>query len=342
MSTPRLKEYLLDLVKIPGPSGHEDRVAEYIKQNINSFVSQVNIDDMGNVIAIREGRSEGPRFMLTAHMDEVSMVVTRVEDQFVYFESVGTINKSISYSEPVKILTSSSQIPGVTCAPSVHLKQDLEEIWIDVGKRYQQIERGDPVVFDSRPRWLDDNETVLASKAVDDRAGCAILLALARELGSIELDAEIVFTFSVQEEISARGARYLVQHLKPDYLIGVDNNMANEPSESSKSTFPLGAGPVINRFEALKPDRGGFINFADQDLVEQLRASADSQNAQSFFDARFNVYSDAGGANEKLPTIKSTYVSAPRRYSHSPYEVTSLNGLEDTKETLLEYFQANW
>ena len=125
-------------------------------------------------------------------------------------------------------------------------------------------------------------------------------------------------------------------------MIAVDNGLAYDPIQGEKGTFPFGSGPVINRFEGLKPDRAGFVNFADRKLVSDLKDAADKVGAQHYCDAKFNVYSDAGGANQTTPNIKSTYVGAPRRYSHSPYEVANLSGIKDTGSVLLEYFKSNW
>ncbi len=178
----QIREDLLDLVQIPGPSGFEAPVAEWISEKIQPYVSNVEIDGMGNLLAVKKGAPGSPVFMIMAHTDEVSMVVTYAGDGFVRFDYVGSINPAVVVGQPVRVLTQSGPIPGVVCSPSVHLSQSLAELWIDVGPRVGRVEPGDPIIFDTTPRWLDDEEKVLATKAADDRTGCAVLIDTARRL----------------------------------------------------------------------------------------------------------------------------------------------------------------
>ena len=277
-----LRKDLLDLVRTPGPSGFEEVVAEKIQERIRPHVSSVEADPMGNVIAVKDGAvkdgpADAPVFMLMAHMDEVSMVVTYTGDGFVRFEFVGSINPAVVVGQPVLVMTQSGNVPGVVCSPSVHLMQAETELWIDVGPRIDKVEPGDPIIFDTTPRWLDDDETVLATKAVDDRSGCAMLIELARRLKSVDLGVRLVFAFTVQEEVGARGATFAARNIHPDYAVALDNAYATDPGADKTKAFPLGTGPVIRRFETIKPGRGMYINFADPKLVQDLRKAGDKE-----------------------------------------------------------------
>src|SRR5512137_1163102 len=108
-----LRQDLLDLVKIPGPSGSEGQVADWIEARIAPHVTRVERDGMGNLIAVKEGPTDAPVFMLMAHMDEVSMVVTYAGDGFIRFQDVGTIDPACMPGQPVLVLTQSGPIPGV-------------------------------------------------------------------------------------------------------------------------------------------------------------------------------------------------------------------------------------
>lgn len=339
----RLRSNLLELVRAVGPSGFEGPVRDILAAKITPYAEDLHTDRMGNLIATKTREAQGPTVALLAHMDEVSMVVTRKEGEFIYFHPVGTINKLITYGLPVLVLTESGPVPGVTCSPTVHLLQNLQEGWIDVGDRYDRVEVGDHVVFDTEPRWLDDNQTILASKALDDRAGCTVLLEVARRLQGIDLRANVVFAFTVQEEVGARGAQYVGRTLAPDYAIAIDTGLANDPVEASTAGVKLGMGPVIDKFEADAPDKGRFVNFADPGLVRALKKAGDQVGAPYHVHAGFNYYTDAAGVSKACLHTKAVKIGgAPRRYSHSPYEVTSLRGMEHSVSVLVKCIENEW
>ncbi len=338
----QLRRDLLDLVQISGPSGYEGPVAEWISEKIQPYVSKVEIDGMGNVLAIKKGPPGAKVFILMAHMDEVSMVVTYAGDGFIRFDYVGSINPAVVVGQPVRVLTQSGPIPGVVCSPSVHLAESVGELWIDVGPRANRVEPGDPIIFDTTPRWLDDEEKVLATKAADDRTGCAILIDTARRLVNMNLGITLILAFTVQEEVGARGAQYVARQIHPTWSVAVDNAYAINPGAGPDKAFPLGTGPVIRRFESIKPGRGMYLNFGDPELVQGLRAAGQAAKLPIHVDVRFNIYTDAAGAYEAFSDIKCTSLTIPRHYSHSPYEVTHLDGLENTVTLLGKYFETNW
>jgi tetrahedral aminopeptidase len=337
-----LRSDLLELVQISGPSGFEGPVAEVVQKKIDPYVSRVEMDGMGNLLAIKKGPAGSSVFMLMAHTDEVSMVVTHAGDGFIRFDYVGSVSSAVVVGQPVRVLTQSGAIPGVVCSPSVHLSQNVGELWIDVGPRVTRVDPGDPIIFDTTPRWLDDEEKVLASKAVDDRTGCAVLIETARRLANLDLGITVVFAFTVQEEVGCRGAEYAARQIHPTWAVAVDNAYAIDPGAGPGKAVPLGTGPVIRRFESGKPGRGMAISFSDGELVQALRAAGKAANLPVHVDARFNLYTDASGAYEAFSDIKCTSLTIPRRYSHSPYEVTHLDSLQNTVTLLGGYFEANW
>ncbi|HYB19278.1 MAG TPA: M20/M25/M40 family metallo-hydrolase [Thermodesulfobacteriota bacterium] len=338
----QLRSDLLDLVQIPGPSGYEGEVAKWISPKIQPYFSKVEIDGMGNLLAIKEGPPGAKVFVAMAHMDEVSMVVTYAGDGFIRFDYVGSINPAVVVGQPVRVLTQSGPIPGVVCSPSVHLGQRVGELWIDVGPRANRVEPGDPIIFDTTPRWLDDEKKVLATKAADDRTGCAILIDTARRLANMDFGITLIFAFTVQEEVGARGAQHVARQIHPTWAVAVDNAYAINPGAGPDKAFPLGTGPVIRRLESIKPGRGMYINFGDPELIKGLRAAGQAAKLPIHVDVRFNIFTDAAGAYEAFSDIKCTSLTVPRHYSHSPYEVTHLDGLKNTVTLLGTYLEMNW
>jgi putative aminopeptidase FrvX len=337
-----LRSNLLELVQIPGPSGFEGPVAEYIHHRIEPYVSRVEMDGMGNLLAVKKGPPGSSVFLLMAHMDEVSMVVTYCGDGFIRFDYVGHINPAAVVGQPMKVLSRSGPIPGIVCSPSVHLSQTVGSLWIDVGPRIEGVEPGDPIIFNTTPCWLDEGEKVLASKAVDDRTGCAVLMETARRLANLDLGITLIFAFTVQEEVGCRGAEYAARQIHPTWAVAIDNAYAMDPGAGPDKAVPLGSGPVIRRFESAKPGRGMALSFSDPELVQGLRAAGKEAKLPIHVDARFNLYTDASGAYEAFSDIKCASLTIPRRYSHSPYEVTHLDSLQSTVTLLCGYFESNW
>ena len=155
-------DLVYELIQIPGPIGFEYRVAQRLQELLHSYVDEIHIDKIGNVIAKKKG-TEGKRSLaLVAHMDQVSMVVQKV-DEFVWFDKLGWIDFGNLPSTPVLILGTECDIPGVVCATSTVGGTEMGRLWIDVGSRQVSVSVGDPIVFATPSRWLDDEKKILAS-----------------------------------------------------------------------------------------------------------------------------------------------------------------------------------
>ena len=307
----QLRSDLLDLVQIPGPSGYEGEVAKWISPKIQPYFSKVEIDGMGNLLAIKEGPPGAKVFVAMAHMDEVSMVVTYAGDGFIRFDYVGSINPAVVVGQPVRVLTQSGPIPGVVCSPSVHLGQRVGELWIDVGPRANRVEPGDPIIFDTTPRWLDDEKKVLATKAADDRTGCAILIDTARRLANMDFGITLIFAFTVQEEVGLRGARVAAYAEDPDAAVVLECTAANEvPNRRDMSpSTQLGQGPAVTIMD------NSFI--ADPQLVEHFLSLAASKGIPVQVKQPNIGGTDAGAIQRTRRGVAAITLAVPARYIHS-------------------------
>ena len=332
---------LLELVALNGPSGFEGPVAEYIRNRVRPFVTRAEIDGVGNVLATKQGPPGSPVLMFMAHMDQVSMVVTAIPDGFVRFDYVGSVYPACIVAHPLLVLTESGPVPGVVGSPSYHMGQaNLDNLWLDVGGRADRVRVGDPIVFDSTPRWLDDDQKILASRSLDDRTGCAILLELARRFEDVELDVTVIFTFTVQEEVFARGAQHAAKTVHPKWVISVDGGTARNPSIPPEANCPpFDDGLSLRRYETIKPQRGVLTFWADPDLVRQLTRAGERTRIPIHYDVRFNVYTDAAGASESWMDIKCAALGTPRRYGHAPLEIVHLDTLGKAIVMLEEFLR---
>ena len=115
---------LKSLSELNGTSGAESLVRNFLRQQIEPFVETVNVDKMGNLIATKNGQLTGPKVMITAHMDEVAlMIIDITSDGFLKFRPVGGIDARILVSKPVQI---NESLVGVIGAKAIHLQKRVE------------------------------------------------------------------------------------------------------------------------------------------------------------------------------------------------------------------------
>lgn len=330
-------ELLYELVQIPGPSGYEGYVANKLEDELKDKVDHVSRDRCGNVVGVKKGTVDGKNIMVIAHMDEVSLIVENV-DEFVWFQPIGLIDPRVLPGTPVTILKSDHrQINGVICAPAAHLTAEHPgalELWIDVGYQMDQVEPGDPVVFAANARWLGDDRRVLASKAIDDRVGCAVLLRVAGLLPSKTRNT-ITLVGSVQEEVGGFGARYAARTLAPDYVIVVDTGYAADATKDRRKPGRLGGGVIIRRFEmgelrALP----SIMHVCDPAINDALSLSAHNQGIHVIYDINRFTFTDAGVIKFFSPEIPTSGVYPARRYNHSPVETIDIVDAENTAKVI--------
>jgi putative aminopeptidase FrvX len=76
---------LLDrLTQTHGPSGYEDTIRATIAEAIEPFAGETRVDPLGSLVSIRraqQGQNEAKRIILAAHMDEIGLIVTHVEEK---------------------------------------------------------------------------------------------------------------------------------------------------------------------------------------------------------------------------------------------------------------------
>ncbi|NQT05497.1 MAG: M20/M25/M40 family metallo-hydrolase [Dehalococcoidia bacterium] len=332
-----INDLVYELVQIPGPIGFEGRVANRLQELLKDLVDEIYIDKIGNLIARKKG-TEGKRSLaLVAHLDQVSMVVMKV-DEFVWFDKIGWIDFGNLPGTPVLILGAERDVPGVVCASSTVGSRETGTLWIDVGDRQEFVSVGDPIIFDCPPRWLDDSKTILASQSIDDRVGCAVLVELARKLTKPPKH-DIYFVGSVQEEIGSFGVRHFLRQVTPDWFIALDTGFAQDAKPDIQRTVPMRTGLGVRRLAFTQPATPypAKVNFASPRLNQLLMDAAKKLNIPFHVDVSTGIWSDHNIAYEVNPDIESTFMFvAARRYSHSPTEVADLSNAERAVDVLYQ------
>lgn len=318
------------LCALPGVSGFEDGVRDYILQQAKSYADQVTVDAMGNLILFKKGaKSTGNKLMLCAHMDEVGLMVTSITDEgYLKFDFVGGVDRRVAIGK--RVLVGEKGIPGVIGIKAYHLVSREEEksvpktesLYIDIGAKdketaQEQVSLGDYAMFDSD--WVAFGDGLVKAKALDDRVGCAVMLALLKE----ELPMDVTFAFTVQEEVGTRGAFGAAFRVTPEIALVLETTTAADIPSSAEhqQVCAPGKGPVVPFMD------GGTIY--DRGLFEQLRKLAQDNGIPWQTKHYVAGGTDARAVQRTKAGVRVAGMAAAVRYLHAPSSVGCIRDFED-------------
>lgn len=321
---------LAELTKIDGISGNEKDVREFIIQNLEGKSLKFYTDNIGNLIV--KGRSDGSsklRVMAAAHMDEVGLMVNYItDDGKLKFSAVGGIDNRILPGQHVRV--GRDKIPGVIGCKPIHLQDksergsavNIKNLYIDIAAKDREnalelVNTGDYAAFASEPVFFGENR--IKAKALDDRAGCAVLMELLEEVWPFEFYA----CFTVQEEVGLRGALVAANRLKPDIGIVLEGTTCTDVpnvKEHEVSTV-MGKGPSLSF-----ADR---TSLADRGLLEHFAKTAEKEGIPYQWKTTVSGGNDAGRIQTSGTGVRTLVVSVPCRYIHSPVSVLDLHDLKN-------------
>jgi endoglucanase len=323
-----------ELCALPGVSGKEGAVREYIlkKLSVSPAKIKTRVDPLGNVIAEVTGRSRARRsLLLAAHMDEVGFIITGVTDEgFLRFTSVGGIDEQVVYGRRVIV----NGHPGVIGGKATHqLEKDeknsavpMDKLLIDIGadSREEAIKKaapGDVAVFESGFKEIGG---LIKARALDNRAGCALLLKLAETTP----EYDITLAFTVQEEVGLRGAKTAAYGINPDIAIVVDSTTAADTAgvPKEKQVCRIGNGPVISFMDNR--------TLYDKKLFDIILDTAKATNIKAQVKSAVVGGNDAGAIHLSKCGVRVAAVSLPCRYLHSASCMISKGDLEETLKLL--------
>ncbi len=312
-----------------GVSGDEGEVRKIVLSEVKPYADELKVDALGNVLVTHHGSGEHPlRVMLSAHMDEVGLMLTHDDGEGIYrFDVVGSILASDLAGKAVWI--GKEHAPGVIGLRPLHLGQrddqkkpvELEDLHIDVGLAKGKEKVGDRATFATLFSQIGPS---LRGKALDNRLGVATLIELVRHAPpNIELQA----AFTAQEEMGARGARVAAYALDPDLAIILDSTPAYDlpvwdTDENVRYNTRLGAGPAI-----YVADAG---TLSDPRLVRYLIQTAEANGIPFQLRQPGGGGTDAGAIHRQREGIPSVSVSVPGRYPHSPASIARLADWQHT------------
>jgi tetrahedral aminopeptidase len=342
-------QLLQTLTSLHGPCGFEQPVATWIKDKLQNLADDVHVDRLGNVIARKKGKKNGPTMIITAHMDEVGFIVKKIENNgLIRFEKLGGHDDRILLAQKVQIRTREGLLTGVIGTMSAHFVKfddptkvrNHRQLYIDIGASSKEaaqglgVEIGQPITWAPNMEYLGNSTTgKIVGKGFDDRAGCAVILQTLEELKDSSFHGEIIAIFTVQEEVGLRGAKVAAECIEADVAIAVDTTAVSDtPEETMDASLGLGNGTGIKIID--------FSLIAHPAVKEKLTQLAQQHNILYQLEVFPGIGTDGGAislANKGIPT---GVLSIPSRNAHSPVEVIDLSDLEATKNLLKQFILA--
>ena len=328
-------ELLRRLCAARGISGSENEVRDLILEEIRPHVTSVRISPLGNIIAFKRGAKRPKiRLMLNAHMDEVGMIVTCImDDGLLKFEPVGGIDRRVLCG---KAVTVRGEICGVIGAKPIHLLDGdekeksvpVKDLYIDIGAKdkeeaEQYVAPGDIVCFDS---IFDTAHGMIKSRALDDRAGCAVLVDMIQN----ELEYDMIFVFAVQEEIGLRGSKTAAYTVEPQAAIVVESTTAADVAgvDKENQVCQVGAGAVVSFMDR--------HTIYDREYYQMAFAAAKKAGAKCQAKQAVAGGNDAGAIHVSRGGVRTIAVSLPCRYLHSAVGMISQDDLKSAQKLIVE------
>lgn len=332
---------LISLMMIPGLSGYEERVADAIRTRLDAIGLKHRTDRMGNVIATIDGDPDAPSLMLFTHMDQLGFIVRKVRDDgLIRVERMGGVPERALASQQVLLCVTGQDLPGIITNKAHHSTTPDEkyqvvkapDLLVDAGfvskaeAEKAGVRIGTPIIYQPRVMELGDHR--VAGTSVDDRAGCAVQLAVAEELARRAGGPSVHLVFSVQEEFNLRGAQVAAQSLKPDIAIQIDLMLASDtPDMAERGDMVLGGGPGMSLYSF---HGRGTLNgvIPHPAMVRLMQESADALGIPLQRSAQVGVLTDLSYVQLVGEGVASLDVGFPMRYSHSSTECCDVRDLE--------------
>jgi endoglucanase len=340
---------LKKICETPGAPGFEHRIRQLVVAEVSPLVDHLEVDPMGNVITLRKGRQD-KRVMVAAHLDEISFIVTHVDDEgFLRFHTLGGFDPKTLTAQRV-IVHGRQDLVGVMGSKPIHvMKQDernrapqIQDYFIDLGLRKDEVDKivrvGDPI---TRERELIEMGDCVNSKSLDNRVSVFMLIEALRELRNQELPFDLYGVFTVQEEVGIRGAMTSAHRINPDFGIGLDVTIA----------FDLPGAQAHEKITSL--GRGAAIKIMDASTICDTRMVAFMQDVASRYTIPWQPEILTGGGTDtaglqrygKHGSIAGA-ISIPTRHVHQVIEMAHKAdiraGIDLLKACLLDLEKWDW
>ena len=319
-------------------SGAEYEACGAAAELLRNYTDDVSIDKFGCVSGFVGERNNGkPTLMLEAHIDEIGLIVTYIDDEgFLRVGQCGGTDRRLYAAQTVTVHSEKGAVRGVICTLPPHVASDssktmkLDEAAIDIGCTNREeaealVCAGDRVTIENDLVKLLG--TRYTAKATDDRAGVAAVLYALELLKGAELSYNIEVLFASQEEVGSRGAVIAAYRSAAEKAIATDVSFAYTPDAKKHECGEMGKGAMI-----------GISPVLDREMTGELRDYAGK------FDIPWqsevmgsSTGTDADDISVSRGGIRTALISIPQKYMHTPVEVVDIGDIRAVAKLMAVY-----
>lgn len=328
-----VKQVLRTLSEAAGVSGYERELAQLIEASC-PWADDVRTDKMGNVIMLKKGQGPEPRpkVMLAAHMDEIGLIVTKIEKGgFLRFSTIGGFDQRALLAQEVLVHGRNGTRSGVIGAKPPHIQAPgeqskavpMKDLFIDAGfssaEEAEKFVRVGDLVTIKRP-VTNLNGSYMSGKAFDDRAGVAAILECFKVLSTVAHQADVYGVATVQEEVGLRGAVTSTYGIIPDIGIAIDVGFGDSPGLPDTDTIKLSQGPGI----AIGP------HVHPKVYARMVQTAKEWNISYSLDPSPYPGGTDAYAIQVTRAGVATILLSIPLRYMHTAVETLDYQDIQRT------------
>jgi endoglucanase len=328
---------LKEICETPGAPGFEQRIRKVVLRELKGLTDEVNIDNMGNVIAYKKGKAN-KKVMVAAHMDEIGFIVTHIDDQgFLRFHTLGGFDPKTLTAQRV-IVHGKKDLIGVMGSKPIHIMSQeergknvkIEDFFIDLGLPKKEVEKyisiGDPI---TRERDLIEMGDNVNCKSIDNRISVFILIETLKKLKGVKLPYDLYAVFTVQEEVGIRGANVSSLQIQPDFGFGLDTTIAYDVpgAKPHECVTKLGEGAAIKIMDS--------STICDYRMVDYMKKTADKHKIKWQPEILPAGGTDTAGIQRmSAGGAISGAVSIPTRHIHQVIEMANKKDIQGAIDLL--------
>lgn len=319
-----MRNTLKTLTTTYGGVGHETATAAVIRKMVEPYVDTIETDALGNLICTKKGTGEGKKVMLAAHMDHIGFIVTHIDDNgYLRIHTLGGVRPANSINRHVVF---ENGVDGLVSHETKDWDNTIGKMYIDIGAKdkadaQSKVSIGDVAVC--APDVFDMGD-YLAGPAMDNRAGCAIVVEALKLLKNPK--SEVAAVFTVQEEVGLRGARAAAYAVNPDVGIALDVTMCGDTPNGFVIDCALGKGVAIKVMDSSL--------ICTPSVVRTLENAAVREQIPYQLEVLTAGGTDASAMNTTRGGIPAGVLSVPCRYVHSAVETVSISDCEAAAKLL--------
>lgn len=319
-----MKEMLRALTDIVAISGEEERALDVIRGLFDNNIISIHADKQGSIIIHKKGERKG-RIWMSAHVDEIGLMVTKVDGPYIRFTEVGGYDEKVLYGQEV-IVFGDKEYNGIVGAKPPHLMTADEygkmlgfsDLFIDLGRDESFVRKhvhvGDRIVI--RHKYVELKNNNISTKAMDNRSCGAIIMHALKELTRVKNLPDIYVVLNAQEETTFLGASTAAYDIYPDIAFVTDVTIGKQPGVNSgydMDTVLIGKGAHIA-----------------PDIFELLKKTAEENNIKYGIEAVPRASgTDTGAVQMARSGVSTGLVSLPLKNMHSPVETGNLDTMKN-------------